>query len=132
MFKLVLLFTCLAFLDSAYGLRCISCNSVKDPDCANQPPQKYSVECAHLVLNIYDSFCLKKVTKDRDGKETTVRKCSAVENKDFTNECSVNPGTELVYCQECKDDLCNSANTNRFTFLGIMSAILVYFVTNHF
>lgn len=117
MAKILCLFICLSVVSYVSALKCYDC----PVSCPTDISQLQQNDCGKSSS---DKMCLKQVIQTKEGSTRTIRKCVLL-NPQHEYKCIEAPGDKTLSCDTCKSDLCNSANSIRLGFFGIIGATLI-------
>ncbi|XP_049771730.1 uncharacterized protein LOC126148726 [Schistocerca cancellata] len=129
------------FVSPGESLRCYVCSSSNDPTCEHSP-RGYD-KCGKtsalgsLALQVIQghSVCIKVTYKDYEDNKLYIQRACAVESEvidacSFKNLVTQFKNSEVVDCEICKTDYCNSGykNTNQL-FLSCLSLLFSFLVS---
>lgn len=117
-----------ALLHTGYALKCWSCSSDADPDCADPfyTAHKTLTEC-EVKHQGEKPTCESIVLKVNTLEVITMRHCGTVPlNGPLNASCSVPlpPHSSIEHCHICMEDGCNTAQTQKATYWAAIVSVL--------
>lgn len=132
MAKLGLLLLCAVLLHTGYALQCYNCvSTVANKNCDDLAEKdKIAVAtCGKTVAPGYAAACIKKVIQDKTTNvQNTTRACILTKSDANARECdAASDRINVVACEICSDDLCNSAEQTHFGIFTLVAAAMAFF-----
>ncbi|XP_049773345.1 uncharacterized protein LOC126161491 [Schistocerca cancellata] len=129
---LLLVIAASALVHSGCALKCWSCSSDADPDCADPfyPSHKTLTECKAKHKGEKPT-CEAIVLKVNTLEVITMRNCGSVPmNGPMNVSCNVQlpPHSSIERCHVCTEDGCNTAPAKRSTYWVAVVSLLVAFL----